>query len=395
MSLGVLFTALLSLSVVEGVVLFILAFYLIPTAGSVSTGKTGEAMGRAMDQLGITSGALVVPAVFLMLAGMLLLVRSVLLLLALTIKRPYALTLETVETLLKQYAETPDLEPGGPKKKDVPAGVDAQAYFDEQGRYRAPEEEETPEEEEGEEGAGGEGQDKIEMEGSEEEESGSAKEASQGGQPQVQAVVDVPQVPSQEPESADELSGQAESRLSIHSGGAQPLLTFAAPFERSTSAATRSSSWMSATASPYNKKQEPGLAQSVSKQDQIESVEEATLPESEEQGLEAPQTSDSGLGQRGIPKSSGLFEEEAGAPRGEEEEEQVESDETVSISLKMTARGPGGQARSIADSSPAPSHFDVEGGEQVGEGGMGGVRKNEKATVMVSETIVNLFPKGY
>ncbi len=196
MSCPVLFGTLLGVTIVEGLVCIILAIYLFSASGDVTKGRGGPtALKELMDGIDLVSSALVLPGVVLLITGILLLVRSILLLLALTIKKPYALAQET-HTIFKKEP----VEPPPPTEEEQPVSAEpepaegdeawdskaAREFFDERGRYRAPDEQ--PEAEAVEEEPAAE---PTSAEGTESEKKPESSEEG-GEQPQAAVVLDVP-----------------------------------------------------------------------------------------------------------------------------------------------------------------------------------------------------------
>ncbi len=335
MPVGLLFCLLLSSSIIEAVVLCALAFYLLPTAGQVAEGQTEDTLKQMMEELGISPAGLILPAALLTTAALLLLVRAVLLLSALTAKKPHALTRETVGALLRHYARGGDLGSEGHWKgqKGYPAGLGAHAEGHSarrrMRRHRA---------------APGKGK---------------APTRGGGGKPQVQAVLDTDRSASSASQPPEPPSAATESATSARR---RPLLALA-----SLAARTRSSRYMSAAASRKEDHSEPPLSQQMHFKSVLDPASLGSLEEGEWQR---------------VPKSRDLLLKEE--EEGEKGDASQQTDETISISLTVVKTHPplGGEGLGRSPSSPpAPSHFAAGGG----------ATKTEKATVMVSETMVNVL----
>ncbi len=159
------FGTLLVASIVEAVVLFALTGYLFSESGKVGQARGQRPLDITLEQLDVTAATVIIPGVFFIITAILLLVRAVLLLLSLVIMRPYALALETKDALLQEdESEDTSEEPGRSfakagkvesEKVKTSSKFDskkARTFFDEKGRYRAPDDEVLGEEAEENEG---------------------------------------------------------------------------------------------------------------------------------------------------------------------------------------------------------------------------------------------------
>ncbi len=135
-----LFSCLLISSQLYAVVLFGLAVYLFMAVGQVAQVIASDPLPEAVASYAIGSLGLVLAGTFLIIAALLLGVRAVLLLTALTLHKPHRLAYATSETLLAHYGGKVRVQKGriaGWENLDV--GSKHQSFdpsgFDEQGRY--------------------------------------------------------------------------------------------------------------------------------------------------------------------------------------------------------------------------------------------------------------------
>ena len=196
MKFPAVFGVLLVISLCEAFILIIMGIYMIATSFITGDVNKPNLLREAMKHFGINVISLIIPALLCFLAAGLLVVRAVLLLLALTIQKPFALATETSDTLLQHYGGKVRVTKGETGTEEV---VPTGEPFDEEGRYRMPDEEFD----EGESGEGlgddmeddtGDGDESMDLDVKDDDED-VGDDGGDDGRPGANVVLDVPLVP--------------------------------------------------------------------------------------------------------------------------------------------------------------------------------------------------------